>query len=436
MAEWTPKSGTPIVEEWTPQSGEEVSQPTIITQKKPKQPFINPIEIGQILSGNIPGAVGSIAGRSAIEDPRRGFSQFMGLGGATMAVMNPIGTLMGVGATQLLDIPEVKKATDISKGYVEKIPQQLLGFPEPIMGAIGTTGELARRTTPEQYRTGLKAGIGALAFGVGKKFDDKYRQWITNFPQKMAKADHQSALDIAQETKALGQSAKGQIQNDYKAFRNETANVPIDYRKTNQVLYDLYGTTKKGEKIVGEAILPKEFMDDMGNIIKEQPPKANLGLVYKIKDTISKHIKWGQKSELIAPEQARLRKSYFDFDKIIDESLTGAGMEAERGYLDAINQVAEQVYDITSSVDKLTKGISKTIPSPTKLLGAVKGTEQLEILKRLAEIEPKMNDVISRIRGIQTLRGVKNFLKRAGLITAEGIAVGGALRTIGGVGER
>ena len=394
--------------------------------------FTSPMEIGQILSGNIPQAISSRMSREAIADPRQGASRFMNLLGAVGTATSPVGTALATGTTKLLETPIGRKATEISKGYVEKIPQQLLGFPEPTLGAVGAVGEIARKTTPEQYSLLPQMGLGALAFKTGGGLDAKYQKWTTNYLGRLGTGNHEEIIKIPQDAKDIARSYIDTIKNDIKTFRTETAAVPTDYRQINKNLYNLYEGSGKAERAIGKEIIPKSVMDDLGNIAKEETPKSNLGFIYKIKDVISKNVKWSQQAPF-TPDQAKLREAYFAFDDLTKDTLkntAGFGDDAV-AQLDAMNSVATEAYDLSQSVNKMVKGISKGIPAPEKILSAGPGTEKWQILKQISELEPRMASVMDKISRLRKTKEVKSLLKHVGLEAAQGVGLGAIVRGLG-----
>ncbi len=349
----------------------------------------------------------------AVFDPREALKTQAVVG----SVAFPVGSVMAYGTNRLLSTPFGKQATDISQSLVSKIPKELLGSPEPMTGVLGALGEIGRRTTPEQYREIPKATLTAAAFGIGQNLQDRFVNWSGRLFDPMA--GHKEGLLIAQDGLDLAKSAKSQIDGDIKVFRNISKEVPVEQKILQDELNSLYGTTRKD--VVEK--LPIEFIDDMGKIAVSE--NTNIGLVDDIKDVVSKHIKWNAVD--ITPTQQRLRNTYFNLDKMKDSALGGAGLIEEKQHLDALNQVATEVYGEVASIKQMVRGSlpKSKIPSPAGLIGAATGdVQKREVLERLSHVEPKMRDLIQRLIKYSNSKGAKELIKQAGLATVEHLPAG------------
>ncbi len=354
----------------------------------------------------------------AITSPLETLKQQIALGGIGTTLSSPMGTALALGGRKLMETTPIEEATGVSQQFLGKTPRQLTGFPEPTIGAIGALGQVARTATPSQYAEIPKLGVEALFFKGGNIADKAIKKWASTLPM-----NDQFMVAKAKQTFDVADTLPDEVNKEIGLFRSDTGDVPIDIPETNSILDKMYKSSSALEKGVSE-VIPEELVGEMGAVIKENP-KANLGLIYKIKDTIKKYVSpstWikFKTGEQISPVQERLVKNYYQMDSLIDKSLGNAGLLEEKQYLDYLNQKATNMYKLSRKlksmvVDRVTGIPVKTSALYKTFMGGGGQAGDREIFNQISQFEPKINEIIQGMKSYKSRQTAKRILGRFGM---------------------
>jgi hypothetical protein len=398
------------LDEETPQSKFEYLDEEPVMQLPPK-PSVEPQNIlGQIF--NVPGA----AIRSGL----------MGRG-YTAGAINP----SQVPKFQNLAINAVQKSTNPLVNVAIGMPASGIGMATDILTQPADVLSLLVGKTPLGGGKTLGGVVSELPM---VKALGRFMGRERTFVKPLLNKEDQFLLQQSDDIYNVTQKAKSSVQQEYATFRDATKDTPVDLGEINTSVKKLYGKTAKD---VGE-ILPEDFTKEI-KLIADEAKDSNLDVVYKVKDTISKHIKpttWRKfkMGEQLTPDQEKLIGAYFDFDKLIDNSLQKAGMLEEKQMLDYLNQKATDLYGVTGQVKKM---VTNTLGQPQKtseirsvFLG--KGNAGKKALfQQLSEFEPQILDITKGLEKYRSMQNTRTLLKRIGIIAGTGTLVGGVGGRIG-----
>lgn len=328
--------------------------------------------------------------------------------------LEAVSKLIGFGQEKLKEVPLAKEI------YQSTAPLTMYGP----LGQIG--GKLLSPEQRENLTTETVTNVGGTLASVpvykalGKLFN------MAISPKGKLSSNDKVLLDSSQNIYSKTKNARDQVISEISSFRDATKETRVDLKELNEAVRRLYGKTAKD---VGE-ILPEGFRNEM-KLLVEEATDSNLGVVYKVKDTISKHInkttwrkfKTGQQ---LLPDQEKLIRSYFDFDKLIDNSLQKAGLLEEKQMLDYLNKKATDLFDITGQINGMViDAIGK--PQKTSAIQTIffgEGNPGKKVLfHQLAEFEPEILNITGGLERYRKFQEAKRMLARFGL--GAGITLGG-----------
>jgi len=304
------------------------------------------------------------------------------LAGAYGGVKYPASSLFALLSRKLLETPTGIKATDISQDIVKKIPRSLFGFVEPTIGAIGAAGQIARTTTPEQYREIPRTAVEALAFKAGEKYNEPVRKALFQIPEyipvpmgkgyKLKRAE-QIAQDAEDIKRGIGEQIGKELNKLSPSGGAIQANLYVDtgidndikkilpdniLEKTKDPIYGVKWVRNKLEKTVGNIHRFRQALAD------QMTGKDWIEATSQIKDNIRQmFMVSGDYMKKTVPELSSLFDEYSGYIKNVYEPATKVLYRgetvAERPIRAAIRQGAEEsvqkVFEALSNMSETSK---------------------------------------------------------------------------------